>query len=194
MLSVTSLSCERAYRPLFSRLTFDAMPGEVVQVVGGNGAGKTTLLKILLGLYQDYEGEVSWSLGDYPLYVGHANGVKDRLRVRENLKWLCRLQGRRISDAHIADALEKVGLTPFATRFCGDLSRGQKKRLGLARLFLLDRACWVLDEPLSSIDSEGVFLLERAIASQAEKGGLVIMTSHQKLSLSAKSVELGPRC
>lgn len=203
MLNVASLSCERACRPLFSNLSFSVNPGEVLQVVGNNGAGKTTLLKILLGLYQDHEGEVHWSLDDYPLYVGHGSGVKDSLTARENLEWLCRLQALDIVDGvvdggvdgaedKIAAALDKVGLADFSDTLCGSLSQGQKKRVNLARLFALPGKCWILDEPMNTIDAEGVALLEEAIAAHIKKRGAVILASHRQLSIPAKLLALEP--
>ncbi len=190
MLNVASLSCERAYRPLFTELSFSLEPGEIMQVVGNNGAGKTTLLKILLGLYQDYEGTVDWTLEDYPLYISHASGVKGDLTVAENFRWLCSLHDVQLEDAAVRDALSDIGLGGCSNTLCQNLSAGQRKRVSLARLAVIPAACWILDEPFSSIDRDGVTQLEQAMLKHAEEGGSVILTSHQPLSIKTRTLPL----
>ena len=194
MLEATALSCStargRVSQPLFADLTFAAGQGEILQVTGKNGAGKTTLLKVLLGLHQDYEGEVVWSLDDYPLYIGHARGLKDRLTVLENLRWMCELHAQPCGSSDLKAALEKAGLGHQAGELCGNLSQGEQKRVCLARLFAQRAQCWVLDEPMSSIDAEGVSLMNHTLSDHAQSGGLVILTSHQPLAISSRQLDL----
>ena len=72
MLQASGLRCERDRRQLFSDLAVQLSPGEMLQVKGKNGSGKTTLLKILVGLFTDFEGDISWDLERPPLYLGHS--------------------------------------------------------------------------------------------------------------------------
>lgn len=192
MLRVEGLSCERDRRQLFSDLSFNVTAGEILQVVGANGTGKTTLLKILMGLFTDYEGEVTWSLERPPVFLSHNPGVKDTLTVEENLSWLCRLHGVTISDASLHDALQRTGLSGYEHSLCRSLSEGQRKRVNLARFHLLSNDCWVMDEPFSSIDAAGIKQLEAKLTEQAEQGGAVILSSHQPLSIgeSIRRLEL----
>ncbi|HKI75247.1 MAG TPA: cytochrome c biogenesis heme-transporting ATPase CcmA [Pseudomonadales bacterium] len=193
MLQTSELCCEREQRVLFEDLGFSVSPGEILRIEGSNGTGKTTLLRILCGLYQDYTGDVVWDLDDYPLFIGHRPGVKDLLTSRENLRWLADLYecspGRDAIDA----ALHQVGLAGFEDTPCGALSEGQRKRVNLARLYLLESPAWVLDEPFSSIDVDGVAMLERAMAEQLDRGGMILLTSHQALDLDreVRSIRLG---
>ncbi len=190
MLEVQNLYCERQRRILFSDLSFAVQPGELLQVKGRNGAGKTTLLKVLTGLYEDYSGEVRWQLESWPLFVSHKPGVKDQLTARENLKWLADLyQGGATADA-IDSALAAVGLNGFEESLCGTMSEGQRKRVNLARLFLLQSPVWILDEPLNAIDVDGVKLIEERITSHLNDGGIVILTSHQTLEIGVEIRQL----
>ena len=166
---------------LFSGLNFVASAGEIVQVTGANGAGKSTLLRILCGLFDNYEGQVSWDLDDYPLYLGHKPGVKDLLTVEENLTWLGQLQQQTFSRQAVTDVLARVGLKGYQSVLCGNLSEGQRKRVNLARLFLVKSKVWLLDEPFSAIDAEGILDIEAQMKRQAEAGGLILFTSHQRL-------------
>ncbi|XOV89908.1 MAG: cytochrome c biogenesis heme-transporting ATPase CcmA [Pseudomonadota bacterium] len=190
MLQTHGLGCERNRRILFEDLSFQVNAGQVLRIEGGNGSGKTTLLRILCGLFTDFEGEVSWDLPAYPLYLGHKPGVKDLLTPMENLAWLARLYGTPVPEAAVREALAIVGLNGYENTPAGSLSEGQRKRVNLARLFLLDSPAWVLDEPFSAIDVAGVERLQQAIAAQAQKGGIVLLTSHQALVVDAEVTTL----
>lgn len=193
MLQTSKLCCERDRRLLFEDLTFTVAPGEILRIEGSNGSGKTTLLRILCGLYQDYTGEVEWNLEDYPLFIGHRPGVKDLLTAKENLRWLANLYQSDASHEEIGAALADVGLRGFEDVPCGALSEGQRKRVNLARLYLLQSPAWVLDEPFSSIDVEGVDKLQGAMSRHLDRGGMILLTSHQHLELDkeVKSIRLG---
>ncbi len=185
MLKVRQLSCERGRRSLFQALDFDLAASQGLQILGGNGQGKSTLLRILVGLYSEYEGEVDWDLELPPLYLGHRIGVKHGLTVIENLNWQLTLRSDLTSKAAIADALEALGLLEFGGTLCASLSEGQRKRVGLARYLLLEHKCWILDEPFSSLDADGVTLLRDLMNQHIESGGSAIFTSHQPVELSA---------
>jgi heme exporter protein A len=184
MLQVQDLYCERQRRILFERLSFSVRPGELLQIKGSNGSGKTTLLKILTGLYEDYSGEVDWDLTSWPLFVSHKPGVKDQLTALENLEWLAGLHQGAVDRLEVDRALLAVGLAGYQDVLCGTMSEGQRKRVNLARLFFVKSPAWILDEPLSAIDIEGVRLLQERIGSHLDDGGLVIVTSHQSLDVA----------
>lgn len=181
MLAVRDLACERQRRFLFKQLSFDIAAGELWQIRGSNGSGKTTLLKILSGLFDDYEGEVSWDMDTWPLYVGHRPGVKDALTCRENLEWLMRLHQDELGD--LEGALSLAGLEGYENVPCYALSEGQRKRVSLARLFLSHAPVWILDEPFASIDTDGIETLEARIDQHLGHDGVVILTSHQAPNL-----------
>lgn len=193
MLQTSQLCCERERRVLFEDLSFTVSPGEILRIEGSNGSGKTTLLRILCGLYQDYTGDVEWDLDDYPVFVGHRPGVKDLLSARENLRWLAQLYQLDASAEDIDAALRAVDLRGFEDSPCGALSEGQRKRVNLARLYLLRSPAWILDEPFSSIDVDGVDQLQHAMARHLDGGGMILLTSHQSLELDheVRSVRLG---
>ncbi len=184
MLQVRDLYCERQRRILFEGLSFTLEHREILQIRGNNGSGKTTLLKILSGLYGDYTGKVDWQLESWPLFIGHKPGVKDQLTARENLVWLAGLHRSDVSPLEIDVALEAVALSGYEDVVCGSLSEGQRKRVNLARLFIIHSPVWILDEPLSAIDAQGVSLLQDLMANHMEHYGTVILTSHQSLEVN----------
>ncbi|GAB3106206.1 cytochrome c biogenesis heme-transporting ATPase CcmA [Aestuariicella hydrocarbonica] len=194
LIELQALRCERDERVLFENLDLKVMPGDVVQIEGPNGCGKTTLLRLLTTTSTDYEGQILWCGAplkdqrlDYLnklLYVGHLPGVKKALTPRENLDWFCGVnQGHQ--RCTIESALEEVGLFGFEDVPCHHLSAGQLRRVALARLFLTPARVWVLDEPFTAIDKQGVRNLENLMAEHAAGGGCVLLTTHQDMSMSA---------
>lgn len=191
LLELRNLGCERDERLLFSGLNVQLFPSDVVQIGGPNGAGKTTLLRALAGISTDYLGQIryagqalpeaAWEFSGDSLYLGHLPGIKKALTPAENLEWYKAQSGAAIS---IKDALAAVGLYGYEDTPCYQLSAGQLRRVALARLHLSRARIWILDEPFTAIDKLGVSQLEALIAQQSAKGGVVILTSHQDLSLS----------
>ncbi len=190
LLHAEALGSERHRRVLFANLTVTVKPGELWQIVGPNGAGKTTLLRLLAGLRRPQQGRISSSPADDegdetppPLYLGHAPAVKDDLTARENLQFLCDLADEDAPAAALDAALAAVALTAVAHQPAGQLSAGQRRRIGLARLWITSRRLWLLDEPFTAIDRDGVAQLEGRLRDHCDGGGAVVLTSHQPLSL-----------
>ena len=177
VLAVTGLSCERDGRALFADLSFSLDKGGLLQVTGGNGSGKSTLLRILMGLFSDYDGDISWEVEMPPLYLGHRHGIKLALTVAENLNWQCRLLGGDASQ--VAAVVAQLGLAGYEDLPCSQLSEGQRKRVGLGRFLLVHNPCWVMDEPFSAIDAAGMGFLSGCLESHLDAGGAAIFTSHQ---------------
>jgi heme exporter protein A len=190
LFELSNLGCERDERLLFSGLDLQLFAGDVVQIGGPNGAGKTTLLRVLAGISTDFHGELSyagkalsetaWEFACDSLYLGHLPGIKKALTPAENLDWYKAQSGAAVT---INEALAAVGLYGYEDTPCYQLSAGQLRRVALARLHLSRARIWILDEPFTAIDKLGVSQLEALIAHQSAKGGVVILTSHQDLSL-----------
>jgi len=190
-LQVNRLLVERDQRLLMQDVSFAVHAGQILQVEGPNGSGKTTLLRILSTLSEDYEGEIlwhgspldecRWEYRNQLLFLGHRAGVKASLTPEENLKWYqSQSAGSRCS---IAEALRRVGLYGYEDAPCYTLSAGQQRRVALARLHMSPAQLWILDEPFTAIDKQGVAELENLIASHAEAGGAVILTTHHNLCI-----------
>jgi heme exporter protein A len=153
------------------------VPGEIVHLAGANGAGKTTLLRILAGLSRHgFEGTVRRR--ESCLYLGHDSAVKGALTPRENLCWNSAGEDYG-TPGRVDEALAAVGLYGYEEVPATQLSAGQARRVNLARLYLSERPLWILDEPFTAIDVEGVAALMRRITAHARAGGAVLMTSHQ---------------
>ncbi|MGI8724330.1 MAG: heme ABC exporter ATP-binding protein CcmA [Methyloceanibacter sp.] len=196
-IAAHQISCQRGGRTVFSRLGFALAPGEALFVSGPNGAGKTSLLRLIAGLLPLAAGRfsVTGPDADTPLpehchYIGHASAVKNALSVRENLAFWAEYLGS--DTATTDDALEAFGLGPIADLPAALLSAGQKRKLGLSRLFVASRPVWLLDEPSVSLDAASVKLLDRAITQHIKGGGIAVVASHTPLKVKfAHQLPLG---
>ena len=194
MLEARELLCERDERTLFSGLSFTLNAGEWVQITGSNGAGKTTLLRLLTGLSRPDAGEVLWqgqplhqvrdSYHQNLLWIGHQPGIKTRLTALENLHFY----HRDGDTAQCLEALVQAGLAGFEDIPVNQLSAGQQRRVALARLWLTRATLWILDEPFTAIDANGVDRLTQRMAQHTEQGGIVILTTHQPLNVAESKI------
>ncbi|WP_162046809.1 cytochrome c biogenesis heme-transporting ATPase CcmA [Vibrio taketomensis] len=192
MLEVKQLTAIRDERILFEALSFAIDSGELVQIEGRNGTGKTTLLRIIAGLGDRDEGEIFWNNENVAsnrdafhqdlLFLGHQTGVKRELTAYENLRFYVSIHAQQSVDKEtIYQALLKVGLAGREDVPVAQLSAGQQRRVALARLWLSKHKLWILDEPLTAIDKQGVKVLESLFQQHAEQGGIVVLTTHQDM-------------
>jgi heme exporter protein A len=189
------LSCIRDDRELFTDLSFSVHAGQVLLLEGKNGSGKTSLLRIICGFREPDSGTVSWCEEEIPqsqyysdmAYVGHMDGIKKELTVHENLRLSMALgQPGKLT---IQQALDKVQLTGYDDTLIQALSAGQKRRLSLARLLITHNVLWILDEPFTSLDKQGIELIELLMAEHCKNGGMIVMTSHHDVNLNGVDVK-----
>ena len=189
MLSVRDLACTRAGRLIFSGLTFSAQAGQLVQVRGANGSGKSSLLRLLCGLLPPARGEVQWrgqpiaaQGADYSrelAYLGHSDGLRGELTLRENLDFSLHIAGSRPDAAAIRTVLARLHLAGRESDPVRLLSQGQRRRLALARVLLSRRPLWLLDEPHAGLDADGERVLDACLAEHVQGGGLAVVATHR---------------
>jgi len=197
MLETRTLACERGGLSLFSDLSFSLERGGMLRVRGSNGSGKTTLLRTLAGLTRPSAGTVHWRGSpiddDYRgemLFLGHAPAVKDDLTVAENLVYALRIGGFVPSGAQCERALECLDIVRLAALPARVLSQGQRRRVALARLALAARVpLWLLDEPFTALDAAGIAAVSGLCAGHLASGGLLVLTSHQEVDISAQTMQ-----
>ncbi len=192
MLSLENLAVERGDFRLFEDLNLELPPGSLVQVVGPNGAGKTSLLAAVAGLLPMASGRVCWNHREVKLdrsifaanfsYLGHAAGLKAALTPLENLQFLMALRDHQPSIKAVMQALAEIGLSGYEHTPLINLSAGQKRRVALARLSMEASPLWILDEPFTAIDRQGVVELEQQLHQHAEAGGMVLFTTHHEMT------------
>ena len=177
LLTAVDVNIERCYRQLLEKVSLTVRSGELWQLIGANGTGKTSFIRALAGLATlGVTGTIESS--ETPLYQGHLPGLKLLLTPEENLRWHpSGVITTSLNEIH--SALEAVGLAGYEKTLMHNLSAGQQRRVGLARLWLSKARLWLLDEPFTAIDIDGATILERRILEHCDSGGAVVFTSHQ---------------
>ena len=198
MLESKQLAAQRGAATLFSGIDFRLAPGDALLVTGANGSGKTTLLRIAAGLSHAAQGTLSWrgvpvapldaELRAAVAYIGHAAALKDELTAEENLASLTSLHASSADSDAIGRALGLWSLDRQRALPARALSMGQRRRIGLARLALVPRPLWILDEPAAALDAAGLALLCGMIGTHLAQGGMAIIATHQDIGLSGPSV------
>jgi heme exporter protein A len=194
LLLAESVACRRGERLVFSGLSFRLEVGGALLVRGPNGSGKSSLLRLLATLIAPAEGRLLWGgvavekdLFAYRQslhYVGHQDALKAALTPRETLGFSASLRGMRRAAAAVEGALHSFALDAVADWPNRWLSAGQRRRLALARLLVAPAPLWLLDEPFVTLDLDNQRRLEEAIEAHREKGGCVILATHQELALA----------
>lgn len=201
-LIVEALVQSRGSRRVIDNLSLDAKAGEALLLTGPNGAGKTTLIRTIAGFLRPEAGSIVLEGGDAERSIaeqchaiGHLNGLKANLSVRENLTfWAEYLDGMTGADVpgRVANALEAFEIAHLASIPAGYLSAGQKRRAALARLMVTWRPLWLLDEPTASLDAGSAGLVGDCIDAHTGRGGIAVVATHLPLGLRrARELRLG---
>jgi heme exporter protein A len=197
-LQAIHLSCCRQQKLLFQPISFTLAPKEILLIQGENGIGKSSLLRLLTGLSTASVGDLFWNhqpiatgtLNNYSQqfhYLGHHNGIKTGLSVKENLNLSQHLA--LAANAELETCLTLLNLQQHANTKAAHLSAGQQRRLALAKLFILPKPLWILDEPLTALDQASQKIILQALKKHSEQGGMSIITSHHSLSLDVSNLK-----
>jgi heme exporter protein A len=189
---VNNLQCTRRDNILFQGLSFSLEDGGLLQIDGVNGSGKSSLLQMCVGLIQASEGEITWNGEDITstryqyqsdiTYFGHTNGVKAGLTALENMKVMHALSGFK-SEINYSSILKQIGLAGMEDVLLSRMSAGQKRRVGLTRIFMSKSKLWFLDEPFNALDKNGKKIIEQLIVEHCKSGGMVIFATHQTMEI-----------
>jgi len=190
-IRVENLEQTAGKKALLRGISLEFAAGAVNVVLGPNGAGKSTLLRMLGLLDRPARGEIFYD--GLPLSaMGRNEQTALRRRsgfvfqtplllsgtVETNLRYGPRLRGLECSADHLELILEITGLTGKNSQGAQQLSGGEKQRLQLARVMLLDPGLYLLDEPTANLDPLSVKNIETVIARLAREGKTIILATH----------------
>ena len=185
ILHISHAQCQKGGEPLFRPVSVALKPGEMAVIAGHNGSGKTTLLEAVAGLGVFCGGGIEYPTSDQPdawlydsHYIGHSLGNKASLNCLENLNFAATINGVRCQEQQLSETLAQVGLAGYEYHYASDLSAGQKKRLALSRLLVLNKTYWLLDEPFVNLDVAGCDWLFECISEHIRSGGAALLTAH----------------
>lgn len=191
LIVATDLCFCRNDLPVFSGIHLSVGVGQVLHIVGVNGVGKSTLLRVLAGLLVPDQGSIERAyLSSEVTYIGHRLGVKDLLTVGENV-----LEMGAMDSFILEKGKTLMKLRQLWDALAKDLSAGQRQRLALMKLFSPAKI-WLLDEPLTALDKEGIEIFNQLLEKHCSEGGAAVIASHQTISaqnIPIKTLALGER-
>lgn len=177
-------------RAIIDGVEIHVAAGQVLALVGGNGSGKTTLLRILAGLLEPDDGEVTWQgrpldesdpwvRSELAILLDDAGAFPD-LSVGEHLELLARAFAVPDPAAAATAVLDEVGLAAQRDQLPATLSSGQRHRLSLGSVLVRPAALMVLDEPEQRLDAEGRLWLADRLRAAADDGAAIVIASHDQ--------------
>ena len=181
LLEIKNLDCRRGHKLVVADVTFSLKSGECIILKGPNGSGKTTLLRHIAGLNSNNIINLS---NDEIAFSGHLDGVKSTLTVNENLKFWAGVY----NTDNIENIIKILNLRDLENRMAGELSAGQKRRLGLARMLLTNAKIWLMDEPTVSLDEKTTKIISDIIVNHCDEGGAAIISTHVDLNLPKSTI------
>jgi len=194
-LKVEGLSLKKGYNLLIHNLNFEIKPGEVISLTGENGVGKTTLLRTLAGFLMLHAGTISAHENDVQIepeiwhgsmthFLGHHDALSPSRTVAQELKFQADFLGGEVAGI---EQLNLLGLMDLETRY---LSAGPERRISFARLLMVKRPLWLLDEPMAPLDVGHRALIAGLMQKHLSKGGMIIAAVHDPLPFETRGLML----
>ncbi|WP_421726685.1 heme ABC exporter ATP-binding protein CcmA [Bauldia sp.] len=194
-LKATELAARRGGRAIFDGVSFQVARGEVLTITGPNGSGKSTLLRLVAGLLTPTSGTIALDpapeggRANAVHYLGHLEALKPAFTVEENLSFWRRFYA---GAGDIDEAIAAVGLDGLHHLPVGTLSAGQKRRAAIARLLVIARPIWLLDEPATALDTAAEAMLGGLMRRHLDDGGMILAAIHRPLPIPvSRTVALG---
>ncbi len=192
MIEVNNLSFARGNTLIYKNINFKIYPGELLLIKGANGVGKTTLLSNLANFIDPLNGRITYNGSDVDnhtasqsfLYISETNFAHDSLTLNQNIEyWLS------IHNVDFDSSIKEKSINYFFQQINLDkkfyqLSFGQKKKLQLLLLMLVNKPVWILDDPFSGLDTKSILNLNALFKKKLENKGIIILTSHQNITLN----------
>ena len=186
-LEVADIVHRYGVRPVLANIGFDCEFGDALCITGHNGSGKSTLLKIIAGLLRPIGGAISLSISGqavdpdsrrkYIRLVSPEAELYDDLTGLENLEFLTKVAGQKLSRTQIEVFLDRVGLHNRGNDRYGAYSSGMKQRLKLAAAIITSPRLLLLDEPTSNLDDDGRKIVYEIMDGQRSNGILIFATN-----------------
>lgn len=185
LIEVDDLSKSYGGPPVVDGLSFTVSAGRITGFLGPNGAGKSTTMRCMVGLDRPDKGQVTFGgivYQDLPRPASMVGCVFDGVaahpnrRAIDHLRWVAAAQG--LDTGRAARMLDEVGLASAARVKVAKFSLGMRQRLALATSLLGDPRVLLLDEPLNGLDPDGVYWMRGLLASLAEQGRAILVSSH----------------
>lgn len=169
-------------------ITLEIPEKEIFGFLGANGAGKTTTFRMILGLLDPSEGEITWNKHrvSYEItneigYLPEERGLYPKKKINDQLIYLAKLKGMNKQEAtsELKKWLERFKVPEYFDKKIDDLSKGNQQKIQFIAAVLHKPKLLILDEPFSGLDPVNVELLKEAVIDLKNQGTTIVFSSHR---------------
>ena len=188
MLKVENVTKKYGEIVAVNDLNFEVGNGEIFGLLGLNGAGKTTTFRMILGLLDDYTGDITidgkkidYNITDKIGFLTEERSLLTKLTVREQLIYygVLKSMDKDIIDKKIDYWLKKFGISEYKNKKIKELSKGNQQKIQFISAIINEPKLLILDEPFSGLDPINVELFKEVILDLKKKGTSIIFSSHR---------------
>lgn len=188
MLKVANISKSYGEVLAVDNLSFTVKPGEIFGLLGVNGAGKTTTFRIIMGLLDADQGEVTlngkkidYSVTDKIGFLTEERSLLTKLTVKEQCLFYGALKGMTKEKIlkRLDELLERFQITEYKDRKIKELSKGNQQKIQFITAILNEPELLILDEPFTGLDPINIELFKKEIIQMAQKGSMIIFSTHR---------------
>lgn len=189
IITIRNLSKSFGSKQVLKDINLDIFRGEIIGYIGPNGAGKSTTVKIMLGLIEEFNGDIK-IFGedirgniDYKGKIGYVPEtaeIYENLTAREYLTFIGELYGMEYEevDKKSKRLMELFGIKGVYDSRLSSYSKGMKQKVLIISALINDPDILFLDEPLGGIDANSVMVFKEVLAQLAKKGKTIFYSSH----------------
>ena len=186
MLNVSHLSFARGNKLVLKDINLSVSNSEVLLIKGSNGIGKSTFLSCIAGFLEPLEGTVEYfSKSIDPMlsaknfiFVGEENFAYEDLSILDNIYYWLSLNCVTPNQKSIHKSIEYLfGRIDMNKKF-HKFSYGQKRKMRMLLLLLINKPVWILDDPFNGLDDETISKLIKIISMKRDQHGIIIMATH----------------
>ena len=191
MLSVKNIYKSFNGLSILNGASFNQKNGEIITLMGKNGSGKSTLLRIIARIMKADSGIITFNKKDLlpgnskyrnkMLYIGHDPGLYSFFTPRENLTFLLKTRDLLSKEKLIQDKLDRYGLIDCIDKPIAFFSKGMLQKLKLVQIDLVSPDLLLFDEPYSSLDEDGVYLVDRLLGEFKTHDKSAILVLHDEM-------------
>lgn len=169
-------------------LSFTVKPGEIFGLLGVNGAGKTTTFRMIIGLLEPTNGQITldgkkidYSITDKIGFLTEERSLLTKLTVKEQAIYYGILKGMKEDEVieRLNYLLKKFEIEEYLNKKIKELSKGNQQKVQFITAIINDPKLLILDEPFSGLDPFNVELFKREIVEMASRGSMIIFSSHR---------------
>ena len=186
MLKISNLSFARGNKLVLKKINLSISHSEIVLIKGPNGSGKSTLLSCLANFIEPLEGTVHYysdlinptiSSKNF-IFISEENYAFEDLSVLENIHYWLTINGVTPNDKAINRSINFLYNELNINKKFLHLSFGQKRKLRMLLLMLIDKPIWILDDPFNGLDEESIKKLTKIISMKRDQQGMIIIATH----------------